>query len=54
MAPAVLRLVIDDLQRIEAEAVHMGAETCCPNSCACPKCEILFLAREALVALNAK
>jgi len=41
------RKVRDNLRRIIAEAVELGADDCQPAPHSCPKCEILFLAREA-------
>lgn len=41
------KLVTDNLLRIEAEAEH-AAKECPPAPHSCFKCEILYLAREAL------
>lgn len=54
MEPATLELVLDNLERIKFAAEGMGAESCCQPKAACPKCEILFLAKEALAALGTK
>lgn len=51
LAPRLFTGIENNLQRIIAEAEAMGANECECKPHACPKCEILYVANEAIAIL---